>query len=70
MHLKNSDEAAFVKFRTERDRSLPMPGLMLSALQVNLAAGRLPARETENRRYLKIPLNAFPNEDKRYGRPR
>ena len=70
IHLKNSDEAAFVKFRTERDRSLPMPDLMLSALQVNLAAGRLPAPETEGRRYLKIPLNAFPNEDKRYGRPR
>jgi glyoxylase-like metal-dependent hydrolase (beta-lactamase superfamily II) len=64
IHLKNSDEAAFVKFRTERDRSLPMPDLMLSALQVNLAAGRLPAPETEGRRYLKIPLNAFPNEDK------
>jgi glyoxylase-like metal-dependent hydrolase (beta-lactamase superfamily II) len=64
IHLKNSDEAAFVKFRTERDRSLPMPDLMLSALQVNLAAGRLPAPETEGRRYLKIPLNAFPDDGK------
>jgi glyoxylase-like metal-dependent hydrolase (beta-lactamase superfamily II) len=61
IHLKNGDEAAFVKFRTERDRSLPMPNLMLSALQVNLAAGRLPEPETEGRHYLKIPLNAFPN---------
>ena len=61
LHLRNRDEAKFVKFRTERDRSLPMPALMLSALQVNLAAGRLPAPETEGRSYLKIPLNAFPH---------
>jgi glyoxylase-like metal-dependent hydrolase (beta-lactamase superfamily II) len=46
IHLKDSGEAAFVKFRTERDRSLPMPDLMLSALEVNLAAsgGRSSAR--------------------------
>lgn len=60
LHLKNNDEANFVKFRTERDRSLPMPALMLSALQVNLAGGHLPAPETDGRSYLKIPLNAFP----------
>jgi glyoxylase-like metal-dependent hydrolase (beta-lactamase superfamily II) len=61
LHLKNSDEAKFVKFRSERDRSLPMPVLILPALQVNLAGGRLPAPETDGRRYLKIPLNAFPH---------
>jgi len=60
-HLQNSDEAKFVKFRTERDRSLPMPGLILPALQVNLAGGRLPTPEADGRRYLKIPLNAFPD---------
>ena len=59
LHLQNCDEAKFVKLRTERDRSLPMPTLMLSALQVNLAGGRLPAPESDGRRYLKIPLNAF-----------
>jgi glyoxylase-like metal-dependent hydrolase (beta-lactamase superfamily II) len=59
LHLNNSDEAKFVKLRTERDRSLPMPSLMLSALQVNLAGGRLPPPESDGRRYLKIPLNAF-----------
>jgi glyoxylase-like metal-dependent hydrolase (beta-lactamase superfamily II) len=61
LHLKNSNEAKFVKFRTERDRSLPMPALILPALQVNLAGGRLPAPEADGRRYLKIPLNAFPH---------
>ena len=61
MHVKSFDESKFVKFRTERDRSLPMPTLMLSALQVNLAGGRLPPPETDGRRYLTIPLNAFPS---------
>jgi len=60
LHLKNCDESKFVKLRTERDRTLPMPALMLSALQVNLAGGRLPPPESDGRRYLKIPLNAFP----------
>jgi len=60
LHLKNCDESKFVKLRTERDRSLPMPALMLSALQVNLAGGRLPPPESDGRRYLKIPLNTFP----------
>jgi hypothetical protein len=36
-----------------------MPALMLSALQVNLAGGRLPPPESDGRRYLKILLNAF-----------
>ena len=59
LHVKNFDESKFVKLRMERDRSLPMPTLMLSALQVNLAGGRLPPLESNGRRYLKIPLNAF-----------
>jgi glyoxylase-like metal-dependent hydrolase (beta-lactamase superfamily II) len=60
LHLRNNDEAGFIKFREERDRGLPMPTLILPALQVNLAGGRLPAPGADGRRYLKIPLNAFP----------
>jgi hypothetical protein len=60
LHVKNFNESEFVKLRTQRDRSLPLPTLMLSALQVNLAGGRLPATERDGRRYLKIPLDAFP----------
>jgi glyoxylase-like metal-dependent hydrolase (beta-lactamase superfamily II) len=59
LHLKDCDEAKFVRLRVDRDRTLPMPNLMLSALQVNLTGGRLPAPEANGRRYLKIPLNAF-----------
>jgi glyoxylase-like metal-dependent hydrolase (beta-lactamase superfamily II) len=60
LHLKDVDEEKFVRLRTERDRTLPLPALMLSALQVNLAGGRLPPPESDGRQYLKIPLNAFP----------
>jgi glyoxylase-like metal-dependent hydrolase (beta-lactamase superfamily II) len=58
-HLKDWDEAKFVTSRMERDRSLPLPNLMLSALQVNIGGGRLPPPEHNGRSYLKIPLNAF-----------
>ena len=34
--------------------------LMLPALQVNIAGGRLPPPESDGRRYLKILLNALP----------
>jgi glyoxylase-like metal-dependent hydrolase (beta-lactamase superfamily II) len=60
LHLKDCDENKFVKLREKRDRSLPLPTLMLPALQVNIAGGRLPMPENNGRRYLKIPLNAFP----------
>jgi glyoxylase-like metal-dependent hydrolase (beta-lactamase superfamily II) len=59
VHLRDCDEAKFVQLRKQRDRSLPLPTLMLAALQVNIAGGRLPAPEDDGRRYLKIPLNAF-----------
>ena len=50
---------AFVAIRTARDKTLPMPRLMLHALQVNLQAGRLPDPEVGERRFLKFPLDAF-----------
>jgi glyoxylase-like metal-dependent hydrolase (beta-lactamase superfamily II) len=68
-HLKDRDETTFVKYRNERDRSLPLPNLMLSALQVNIAGGRLPPPEDDGRRYLKIPLNAFPQASRRCSPP-
>jgi glyoxylase-like metal-dependent hydrolase (beta-lactamase superfamily II) len=59
-HLRDCDEAKFVKLRNKRDQTLALPALMLAALQVNIAGGRLPAPENDGHRYLKIPLNAFP----------
>jgi glyoxylase-like metal-dependent hydrolase (beta-lactamase superfamily II) len=50
---------AFVQMREARDRSLPMPKLILHALQVNLRGGRLPDPEANGRSYLKIPIDAL-----------
>jgi glyoxylase-like metal-dependent hydrolase (beta-lactamase superfamily II) len=62
IHLAQApDEVAFVALRQARDRTLPMPRLMLHALQVNIAGGALPAPEADGRRYLKIPLDALNN---------
>ncbi len=60
-HIRGQDEASFTKLRTERDVTLPMPKLILSALQINIAGGRLPEPESNGRRYLKIPLDALEN---------
>ncbi|WP_163265301.1 MBL fold metallo-hydrolase [Chelativorans alearense] len=49
----------FVRVRHARDRTLPMPRLILHALQVNMNGGRLPEPEGNGRRYLKFPLNAL-----------
>ncbi len=57
--LQARAEADFIQLRTTRDRTLPMPKLILHALQVNIAAGRLPPLETNGRRYLKLPLDAL-----------
>jgi hypothetical protein len=52
----------FVSLRRSRDSTLPMPRLILHALQVNMRGGRLPEPEADGRRYLKIPLDALSTE--------
>jgi glyoxylase-like metal-dependent hydrolase (beta-lactamase superfamily II) len=60
VHLrKASSEDEFVAMRQERDAKLPMPKLILHALQVNIAGGRLPSPEENGKRYLRIPLDAL-----------
>jgi uncharacterized protein (TIGR01244 family) len=58
-HLAGVSEDEFVKLRMERDKTLPMPKLILHALQVNVRGGRLPEPEENGKRYLKLPLNAL-----------
>ncbi|MBX3567968.1 MAG: MBL fold metallo-hydrolase [Rhizobiaceae bacterium] len=61
-HIANvSSEAEYVKLREERDRTLPMPRLILHALQVNMNGGRLPEPERNGCRYLKFPIGALGN---------
>jgi glyoxylase-like metal-dependent hydrolase (beta-lactamase superfamily II) len=57
--VKAKTEQQFVALREARDRSLPMPKLILHALQVNIRGGRLPEPEGDGRRYLKFPLDAL-----------
>jgi glyoxylase-like metal-dependent hydrolase (beta-lactamase superfamily II) len=52
-------EAEYVAIREARDRTLPMPKLILHALQVNMNGGRLPEPEANGKRYLKFPLDAL-----------
>jgi hypothetical protein len=42
-----------------RDATLPLPALIIPALQVNIAAGRMPAPEGDGRAYLRMPLNSI-----------
>ncbi|MGM0772458.1 MBL fold metallo-hydrolase [Marinobacter sp.] len=58
-HLANTTEEQYVKLRNKRDSELPMPKLILHALQVNTRGGRLPEPEANGTRYLKIPLDAL-----------
>ena len=59
-HVAGKSRTDFVNLRVARDKTLPMPKLILHALQVNIRGGELPAVEANGRRYLKIPLDAFP----------
>jgi glyoxylase-like metal-dependent hydrolase (beta-lactamase superfamily II) len=52
-------EAEFVALREARDKTLPMPRLILHALQVNMNGGRLPEPEANGKRYLKFPVDAL-----------
>ena len=54
-------EEEFVRQRDARDAVLPLPALMLDALQVNMRGGRLPEPEANGISYLKVPLNRFPH---------
>lgn len=49
----------FVARRTARDRTLSAPRLLYPALQVNIAAGQLPAPENDGRRFLKTPITGL-----------
>lgn len=57
---KYHDAASFIEAREARDRTLPMPKLILHALQVNICGGRLPEPENNGQIYLKFPINALP----------
>lgn len=46
----------FVHMRTERDRTLSAPKLLLPSVQINIDAGHLPPPSKNGKRYLRIPI--------------
>ena len=60
IHLRNGPtKAEYVGLRNARDATLPLPKLMLAALQINIRGGRKPPVENDGRAYLRIPLDHF-----------
>jgi glyoxylase-like metal-dependent hydrolase (beta-lactamase superfamily II) len=60
VHVRDGiSEDAFVAMRTARDATLAMPRLIIPSIQINMDGGRLPAPEADERRFLKVPLNAL-----------
>ncbi|MAM60207.1 MBL fold metallo-hydrolase [Maritimibacter sp. UBA3975] len=52
-------KADYQNTRDARDDTLPLPDIMLYALQVNIRGGRLPEPESNGCSYLKVPVNLF-----------
>ncbi|KAH7125910.1 beta-lactamase-like protein [Dactylonectria macrodidyma] len=57
-HLKNEVlEKEFVQWRTQRDAGLATPRLLHQSLQMNIRAGKLPAKSTSGDMLLHLPLH-------------
>jgi glyoxylase-like metal-dependent hydrolase (beta-lactamase superfamily II) len=60
IHVRDGvSEDAFVALRTERDKTLGMPKLIIPSIQVNIRGGELPKPDASGKRFLKVPLNEF-----------
>ncbi|MET0535988.1 MAG: MBL fold metallo-hydrolase [Steroidobacter sp.] len=58
IHLKrDTAEDSFVKLRTDRDVTLPVPKLIWPAMQVNIRAGNLPSPDRNGVRYFRLPVS-------------
>ena len=57
VHIAGKTKEEFVRLRTERDRTLSMPRLIIPSIQVNMRAGRMPPPEDNGTVYLKVPIN-------------
>ncbi|MFW2076489.1 MBL fold metallo-hydrolase [Acinetobacter sp. ULE_I010] len=58
---KGIGKQKFIMMREKRDSKLPMPKLILPAIQINMDGGKFPQAESNGIRYLKLPLNYFVN---------
>jgi glyoxylase-like metal-dependent hydrolase (beta-lactamase superfamily II) len=55
----NMTQSDFIKLREDRDKKLPVPKLLLPAIQVNIRAGSLGEKNEKGFYHLEIPLNAL-----------
>lgn len=53
----NASEEDFVRMRNARDATLPVPRLILPALQINIRAGQMPPTDANGIRYLRLPID-------------
>ena len=51
-----TSEEDFIKFRTERDKTLKEPKLIYESIQVNIDAGKLPEKEDNGGVFFKLPI--------------
>ncbi|RMH49585.1 MAG: MBL fold metallo-hydrolase [Alphaproteobacteria bacterium] len=56
IHIAGKSREEFIRIRTERDRTLKMPTLIIPSIQVNIRAGRIPTDKDGNQ-MLKVPVN-------------
>ncbi len=60
VHIRaETSREEFTRFRNERDKTMSVPRLLFQSVQVNVDAGRLPEPSDNQKRYLKLPINAF-----------
>ena len=52
-------EQEFVEFRSQRDKQLGMPKLILPSIQVNIRAGEMPPADDNGVVYLKLPVDVL-----------
>lgn len=58
IHLNaKTTKADFVKFRTDRDKTLAAPKLLLPSVQFNIDAGHYPKPHKNGKSYLSIPIS-------------
>ncbi len=58
IHIAGKSREDFIRLRSERDKTLAMPRLILPSLQVNMRAGEVP-KDDSGRPMLKVPVNSL-----------
>lgn len=58
---RGTDEQTFVSTREHRDKTLAVPRLIYPSVQVNIRGGQLPTADSNNTRYIKVPIKAPDN---------